>query len=80
LFREVIANEMMNLKSQLSVILNNADLNASEKLKLYLIKRMEVLNSAACYHETLKADFFEHFQNIRSLVRLCPIHERPRGE
>ena len=67
LFREVIANEMMNLKSQLSVIVNDAGLNASKKLKLYLIKRMEILNSAACYHETLKADFFEHFHFIDDL-------------
>lgn len=67
LFREVIAKEMMNLKNQLSVIVNDAGLNASKKLKLYLIKRMEILNSAACYHETLKADFFEHFHFIDDL-------------
>ncbi len=28
---------------------------------------MEILNSAACYHETLKADFFEHFHFIDDL-------------
>ena len=28
---------------------------------------MEILNIAACYHETLKADFFEHFHFIDDL-------------
>ncbi|MBW1941032.1 MAG: hypothetical protein JRI28_06635, partial [Deltaproteobacteria bacterium] len=51
----------------LSIIVNNPDLNSSEKLKKYLVKRMEVLNSAANYHETLKADFFEHFHFIDDL-------------
>jgi len=36
-------------------------------MKKYLIKRMEVLNNAANYHETLKADFFEHFHFIDDL-------------
>jgi AcrR family transcriptional regulator len=67
LFREVISKEMTNLKSQLSVIVNNTEINALDKIKHYLIKRMEILNSAACYHETLKADFFEHFHFIDEL-------------
>lgn len=67
LFKEVISKEMMNLKSQLSVIVNNTEINAPDKIKHYLIKRMEILNSAACYHETLKADFFEHFHFIDEL-------------
>ncbi|MDD3281132.1 MAG: TetR/AcrR family transcriptional regulator [Bacteroidales bacterium] len=67
LFREVIAREMNNLKNQLAVIVNNTDLNASEKLKSYFIKRMAILNSAANYHETLKADFFERFNFIDDL-------------
>lgn len=67
LFREVIAREMNNLKNQLAVIVNNTDLNASEKLKSYFIKRMAILNSAANYHVTLKADFFERFNFIDDL-------------
>ena len=64
LFKEVIAKEMDNLKNQLALIVNNPDLNAPEKLKNYLAKRMEILYSATNYHETLKADFFEHFQFV----------------
>ncbi|MGD9977948.1 MAG: TetR/AcrR family transcriptional regulator [Bacteroidales bacterium] len=67
LFKEVIAKEMDNLKNQLAIIVNNPDLNAPEKLKNYLAKRMEVLYSATNYHETLKADFFEHFQFVDDL-------------
>jgi len=67
LFKEVINQEIKNLKNQLSVIIENPNYNASVKIKKYLIKRMEILNSAACYHETLKADFFEHFHFIDDL-------------
>ncbi len=67
LFTEVVAIEINNLKSQLSEILNNNNLSANIKIKDYLIKRMEILNTASNYHETLKADFFEHFEFIDNL-------------
>lgn len=67
LFTEVVFIEVKNLKNQLSFIVNNPDLNSSEKIKKYLIKRMEILNSSLNYHETLKADFFEHFHFIDNL-------------
>lgn len=67
LFKEVITKEIENLKNQLSAIVTNSKYNADEKLKNYLIKRMEMLNIASCYHETLKADFFEHFHFIDDL-------------
>ena len=67
LFREVVSKEILNLKNQLSIIVDNLEIDASEKLKQYLIRRMEVLNDAANYHETLKADFFEHFDFIDDL-------------
>jgi AcrR family transcriptional regulator len=67
LFKEVVSIEMVNMKNQLSFIVNNPDLKSSEKVKKYLVKRMEILNSAANYHETLKADFFEHFHFIDDL-------------
>ena len=67
LFKEVVSKEIMSLKGQLSVIINNNDLSASDKIKKYLFRRMEILNDAANYHETLKADFFEHFDFIDDL-------------
>ncbi|MDD2284957.1 MAG: helix-turn-helix domain containing protein [Paludibacter sp.] len=67
LFKEVVSIEMTRLKSQLSTIVCNPDLKASDKIKKYLMTRMEILNRAANYHETLKADFFEHFYFIDDL-------------
>jgi len=67
LFTEVVAKEIENLKANLSIIVSDKNLNANEKIKRYLIKRMEILNNAANYHETLKADFFEHFDFIDDL-------------
>ena len=67
LFKEVVSKELMDLKDQLDVIINNTDLSASGKIKIYLLRRMEVLNDAVNYHETLKADFFEHFDFIDDL-------------
>lgn len=67
LFKAVISQEMDVLKNQLENIVCDPNLIAAEKLKKYFVKRMEILNSAACYHETLKADFFEHFHFIDSL-------------
>lgn len=66
LFTEVVAVEFENLKAQLSVVVKY-DLPATEKFKMYLIKRMEILHSAVNYHETLKADFFEHFDFIDNI-------------
>ena len=67
LFKEVVSKEIVNLKNQLTVIIEKTDGSASEKIKTYLIKRMEILNDAANYHETIKADFFEHFDFIDDL-------------
>ena len=67
LFTEVVAKEIENLKASLSIIVNDKNIKAEQKIKQYLIKRMEVLNSASNYHETLKADFFEHFDFIDDL-------------
>jgi len=67
LFKEVVSKEIITLKGDLSIIVNDSDFSASEKLSNYLVKRMEVLNDAANYHETLKADFFEHFDFIDEL-------------
>lgn len=67
LFKEVISKEMNNLKEQLAIIVNNPNLSASEKLKNYFLRRMEIMNTATNYHETLKTDFFERFYFIDDL-------------
>jgi len=67
LFKEVVASEIENLKSQLAPVVNDFSLYANEKLKKYLTLRMEILNESENYKETLKADFFEHFDFIDDL-------------
>ena len=67
LFTEVVSKEIKSLKLQLSSVADDNDLPADIKIKTYLIKRMEILNEAANYHETIKADFFEHFDFIDDL-------------
>ncbi len=67
LFTEVVSREIEHMKKELSVIVTDTNLDAKEKLKKYLFTRMAVLKQAANYHETLKADFFEHFEFIDKL-------------
>jgi AcrR family transcriptional regulator len=67
LFREVVSKEITNLKNQLTTVVVNNKLSASEKINSYFIIRMEVLHNASNYHETIKADFFEHFDFIDDL-------------
>ena len=67
LFREVVSKEITNLKNQLTIVVINNKLSASEKINSYFIIRMEVLHNAINYHETIKADFFEHFDFIDDL-------------
>ncbi len=64
LFKEVVSQEMLKLKEQLIVIVEDENKNASDKLKDYLKYRMQGLNDAANYHETIKVDLFEHFHFI----------------
>lgn len=67
LFKEVVSLEIENLKKQLNIIVNNIELSSSEKIKQYLIKRMDVLNISINYQETLKSDFYEQFHFIDEL-------------
>jgi len=67
LFTEVVALEMNNLKKELAMVVTDPGLTAKEKYKKYLLTRMAVLNQSANYQETLKADFFEHFEFLDNL-------------
>ncbi len=67
LFKEVVAKEIQHLKFELSKIINDESLNSKQKIKQYLLKRMEVLSEASNYHETIKADLYEHFEFIDEL-------------
>ncbi len=76
LFREVVAREIGYIKDELIKIVNKQNLSAKEKFKTYLMKRMELFSKAYNYHETLKADFFEHFDFIDDLRSEMDIWEK----
>ncbi|MFZ2431209.1 MAG: TetR/AcrR family transcriptional regulator [Lutibacter sp.] len=78
LFKEVVSNEIMNLKNQLSAIVIDNKISSSEKINSYFILRMEVLHNASNYHETIKADFFEHFDFIDDLRMELDVWEKEK--
>jgi len=67
LFTEVVALELKNLKKELAMVVTDPELDPREKIKKYLLTRMAVLYRASNYQETLKADFFEHFEFVDHL-------------
>jgi len=67
LFREVVLKEISQLKNVLSLVLQNHIISSSDKLKEYVLTRMSVMELSLNYHETLKADFFEHYKFVDDL-------------
>lgn len=67
LFTEVVSMELKNLQRELALVVTDPELNPKEKIKKYLLTRMSILYKASNYHETLKADFFEHFDFVDQL-------------
>jgi AcrR family transcriptional regulator len=62
LFNEVLSKELEVLKQELNAIAENPELNSKQKVKLYLKRRMQILNESNIYRETIKADLYEHFE------------------
>ena len=82
LFREVVQNEVNGMKSKLLVIVNNSDYNSGGKLKTYMQTRMDVLQHATNYHETIQSDDHDHFEFMSDIrkdlddwerVQICSI-------
>jgi len=67
LFTEVVKREMSHLKVELTKICQDENLDAREKLKQYIVVRMNTIENAVNYNETVRADFFEHFDFIDEL-------------
>ncbi|MCF8378787.1 MAG: TetR/AcrR family transcriptional regulator [Bacteroidales bacterium] len=76
LFKEVVSKEMKYLKVQLTPIIVNTDMSASDKMRMYFIRRMEVLNVSINYHETIKADLFEHFEFVDDIRHDLDVWEK----
>jgi AcrR family transcriptional regulator len=67
LFTVVVSLEFEALKSELLKVVEDKNLNPLEKAKAYLIRRNQMLSQAHNYHETLKTDFIERFDDIEAL-------------
>lgn len=66
LFTEVVKKEMSNLRQELVKVVSSSD-SATEKLRNYIIVRMNYIEHAVNYNETVRADFFEHYDFIDDL-------------
>lgn len=67
LFTEVVKKEMTNLREELVKVVNNKTHTALDKLRNYIIVRMNYIEHAVNYNETVRADFFEHYEFIDDL-------------
>jgi len=66
LFNEVLKQELVAVKAELSKIVNS-DKDSLITLKDYMLTRLRLLHKAVNYHETLKADFFDKYHFVKDV-------------
>jgi AcrR family transcriptional regulator len=66
LFNEVLKQELSNVKTELSKIINSSK-DYLTIIKNYFLTRLKLLSTAINYHETLKADFFEKYYFVKDV-------------
>lgn len=64
LFEAVVLEELNLLKSELAKVFSDTSLDSRMVLKNYMLKRMEVLRNAPNYQETLRPNFYEHYDFV----------------
>ena len=64
LFEAVVLDELNRLKSELSRVFSDTESDTREVLRRYMLKRMEVLRHAPNYQETLRPNFYEHYDFV----------------
>ena len=67
LFEAVILQELEKLKSELQEVFGGTTSDTREILRLYMLKRMEVLRHAPNYQETLRPNFYEHYDFVNTV-------------
>ena len=67
LFREVVQIEIDEVKLKLSSVVNNSELSAKGKLKIYVLTRLELFQHATNYHETLNPGEIDHFDFLEDI-------------
>ena len=67
LFEAVVLDELNRLKSELVQVFADTDSDTREVLRNYMLKRMEVLRHAPNYQETLRPNFYEHYDFVNNV-------------
>lgn len=67
LFEAVVLQELEVLKKELTSVFAQESLDTREVLKHYMLKRMEVLRQAPNYQETLRPNFYEHYDFLNDM-------------
>ncbi|MEM8507166.1 MAG: TetR/AcrR family transcriptional regulator [Bacteroidota bacterium] len=67
LFEAVVLSELNQLKSELKQVFAAVDSDTREVLRCYMLKRMEVLRNALNYQETLRPNFYEHYDFVNDV-------------
>ena len=66
LFKEVLRQELNDVKKELSAITESND-DSLNILNNYILTRLKLLSTAFNYHETIKADFFEEYHFVKDV-------------
>lgn len=64
LFEAVVLEELNRLKKELNLVFEDRTSDTREVLRKYMLKRMEVLRHAPNYQETLRPNFYEHYNFV----------------
>ena len=67
LFTEVVKQELAKLREELIKVVSNKEISATQKLKEYIVVRMNYIEHSVNYNETVRVDFFEHYDFIDDL-------------
>lgn len=67
LFEAVVLQELEVLKTELTKVFSDVAVDTRKVLHRYMLKRMEVLRQAPNYQETLRPNFYEHYDFVNGV-------------
>lgn len=76
LFKEVVKGELDYLKEVLTIIFNQTNFGSRDILRVYMLKRMEILKSSLNYIETLRPEFYEFYDFLTEIKSEMDAWER----
>jgi len=78
LFREVVQNEVNELKAKLLDVVNSNVFTCGGKLQKYMLTRMELMQHATNYLETIQPGDFDYFEFLDDIRRDLDAWEKER--